>query len=136
MALVACPDCSRHIRWSEVKCPFCDAAVAARIAELPERFWPSGRLSRAALMTFATTAAGAAGAAGCSAMPMPEYGSPPTFEETGGTPNIGGTAIGGAATGGAAPRDAGSDAADAARARGGAGGGTAAPLYGLPPQRQ
>jgi hypothetical protein len=59
MGFVTCPKCARHVRRDESACPFCSVSVVARIAEVPERIWPSARLGRAALMALATTSIGA-----------------------------------------------------------------------------
>jgi hypothetical protein len=64
MSLVACPDCSRHIRTTEVTCPFCSAAVAAAIASAAPRPIPSERLSRAAMVAFTAASLGAAACSG------------------------------------------------------------------------
>jgi hypothetical protein len=67
MALVPCPDCSRHVRASEQRCPFCDGALPTDLASrvLPS---PTRRLDRWATFTFvaALAVAGSTGA-GCSA---------------------------------------------------------------------
>lgn len=80
-ALAPCPSCSRHVRASSGRCPFCGAALpddlAARVAPAP-----SQRLSRAALAVFgAALAAGACNRPGrdgtdTSTIVQP-YGAPP-----------------------------------------------------------
>lgn len=160
--LVACPDCTRHIRRVEASCPFCGAQVASRIAGLPEPVLPKVRLSRAALMAFA---AASVGAAGCSAEAVYGAPSPPNaggLTSTGGAPSAGGTTstggasnVAGAGIGGLTPAygapfpgfggrdgDSGVDAtAGGSVGTGGvqSGGGAAiygaAPAYGIPPKR-
>jgi hypothetical protein len=74
--LLACPACARHVRASEISCPFCAAALAdagAAAIALPGRRALGVRLSRAAL--FALGALGA-GAAACSTQ-RAAYGGPP-----------------------------------------------------------
>jgi hypothetical protein len=48
ISLVACPACVRHIRITEVRCPFCRAEVPASL-QVPSALPPAARLSRAAL---------------------------------------------------------------------------------------
>jgi hypothetical protein len=57
--LLPCDACNRHVRASDTRCPFCDAAVnAARAAVVPAV--PTERLSRAAMFVFGATVAAAA----------------------------------------------------------------------------
>jgi hypothetical protein len=69
-----CPECERHVRSSDVKCPFCRATIDARS---PDR--RAGRLSRAAAF------AGAAllGVA-CGGSDEEVEGTDDTVEDTGG----------------------------------------------------
>lgn len=88
--LVPCPACERHVRVSEARCPFCEAALPESIAQ---RAVPATtqRLSRAATFVFG---AAALVASGCGTPanpdggggddvvadmggPMPLYGGPP-----------------------------------------------------------
>lgn len=71
-SLAPCVSCQRHVRVTEPACPFCGAA-------LPEDFagravpGTTARLSRAALVAFATLGA----AAGCGSSQQPAPASPP-----------------------------------------------------------
>ncbi len=62
--LVLCPSCARHVRVSEVACPFCEAQLPSelRASAPPKR--TAGRLSRAALFALGTTTATAAASTG------------------------------------------------------------------------
>jgi hypothetical protein len=51
-----CPGCSRHVRVSEVACPFCGVSLDASFAAAPAPIPPSVRLSRAALFAYGTGA--------------------------------------------------------------------------------
>src|SRR5262245_20068287 len=72
-----CPECQRHVRYSETACPFCKTALAKQTPrELPD----VSRLSRAARV-----ALGAALAVACAGDPKPEpvapvYGAPAPVE--------------------------------------------------------
>ncbi len=79
--LYPCPDCSRHVRAEEERCPFCEAELSA--APLP-RATPGGRLGRAALMAVGVTVAAATvgAVAGCGGKRndpnvQKPYGAPP-----------------------------------------------------------
>ena len=108
--LVPCPECSRHVRVSELQCPFC--ALPLDLASTPAPQLPRGRLSRAATFAFGATLvsataisacggdaeesgvpnAGAAGLASAGANvggTVPPYGSPP--EPTGGQFGVAGS---------------------------------------------
>jgi hypothetical protein len=102
--LVPCPECNRHVRVSELECPFC--ALPLDLASTPAPQLPRSRLSRAATFAFGATfvsataisacggdaeesamsnntgAAGFAGAGANVGGTVPPYGSPP--EPTGG----------------------------------------------------
>ena len=122
-SLVTCPECERHIRRQEADCPFCGARVAERIARVPERAVPSGRLSRAALLAFGAVAA--AGAAGCGGneVGMAAYGAPIPVGAGGSTSAGGAYGSGGATSAGGALSAGGSTSA---------GGGGFVPAYGAP----
>ena len=76
MTLVPCSGCARHVRVTEARCPFCEAAV--RVPEVLPRD-PSSRLGRAAIFAFGTSTAVLVGTlAGCSGGPAAIYGGPPT----------------------------------------------------------
>lgn len=55
--MIPCSACARHVRASEPRCPFCDAALSddARAALAPDT---TRRLSRAAAFAFGLTVAG------------------------------------------------------------------------------
>lgn len=62
--LIPCPDCARHVRATEVACPFCSAALPVTQAA---RAWPRStgtRLSRAALFALGASAAAVAACGG------------------------------------------------------------------------
>jgi hypothetical protein len=63
-----CPGCARHVRVSEVACPFCGGALGAELRASPAPVAPAGRLSRAALFAVGTGAAvlGSVGAVECT----------------------------------------------------------------------
>jgi len=62
-----CPSCDRHARVSEDACPFCAAAFDGSFRSAPRPRRPSGRLTRAALVTLGTSSA--ALAPGCTLLP-------------------------------------------------------------------
>lgn len=116
--LVPCPECSRHVRVTEVACPFC--ALPLDLASSPEPQLPRARLSRAATFAFGATLASASALAACSSdnddgvgSVVPVYGAP-----AGGTVNSAGSggAESGASSGGSAH----------------SGGATVMPVYGAP----
>ncbi len=128
MSLVPCPECRRHVRRNEEMCPFCAAAIAERLAAIPERRWSTARLGRAALISLAAAGVGTIDA--CSmetaygtailAPREPSTGETGGFASTGGRPPID-----------AGPRDAEADGDDAT---GGGGTSGASPDSG-PPRR-
>lgn len=61
-----CPDCERHVRADETRCPFCDASLAAD-ATTPAV--PASRLGRAARMAFGAAVATSIVACGNSKPP-------------------------------------------------------------------
>ncbi len=67
--LSSCSGCSRHIRLSERRCPFCGVDAAEFMARAGPPRLPSERLGRAALFAFAT--ASVAGSACNEARPEP-----------------------------------------------------------------
>jgi hypothetical protein len=84
MQLWPCTGCSRHLKRSDARCPFCGVAVSARSEPTPTRT-AAGRLSRAALF-----AAGAMGAAvtttDCGGPAIqPPYGGAPVQPTDGGS---------------------------------------------------
>jgi hypothetical protein len=52
--LRACTGCARHVRVSEVACPFCRAPLSEAFRASPAPLPPRARLSRAALFAFGT----------------------------------------------------------------------------------
>jgi len=100
--LVPCPDCARHMRRIEERCPFCGSDVSARIAAIPERTLPTVRLGRSALFAFAAATVGVASCGGTAidrtgdtggastggGIGLPLYGGGPFL--TGGNPGAGG----------------------------------------------
>jgi hypothetical protein len=154
--LTPCPECQRHVRKSETRCPFCDTALS--LAHLPPHVLPRSRLGRAATFAFgagvvgatalvscggdtdvgtavygAPPSAGAGGSFGGSAV----YGAPPSGSSSGGnTFTEGGQAVYGAPAAGAGNEEVGgAPAVGGAGADGGTpsgdGGGLA--IYGGPP---
>lgn len=116
--LLPCPQCQRHIRITEVRCPFCSGGLGvgwaepglARRSELRDgQARPSGRLSRAALVAAGTLALAPAACGGEASDDAPAAGG----KGAGGTENVGGTdtAAGGDSVGPVygAPADGGSE---------------------------
>ncbi|MGZ3418097.1 MAG: hypothetical protein ACXWUG_29410 [Polyangiales bacterium] len=67
MSLAPCPSCRRHVQLESERCPFCGAACSG----LEPRVLPTRRLSRSALVTFASAVA----VAGCGES-VSLYGAP------------------------------------------------------------
>ncbi|HET7542765.1 MAG TPA: hypothetical protein VFK05_22995 [Polyangiaceae bacterium] len=63
--LLPCPGCRRHVRVSEVACPFCKAPLD--LGSAPEPELPRTRLSRAATFAFGATLASVSALAACGA---------------------------------------------------------------------
>lgn len=59
-SLLPCPACSRHVRRTELACPFCETPLA--LGHLPEPLVPTRRIGRGAMLAF-----GALLASGCTA---------------------------------------------------------------------
>lgn len=74
MALHPCPDCGRHVRHSESRCPFCGAALSAMSAELA----PVQRVTRAAMILGAALTASAMAACDQPAPQSAPSAAPPT----------------------------------------------------------
>jgi hypothetical protein len=74
--LTPCPECQRHVRKNEARCPFCGTALS--LAHLPAPALPRKRLGRAATFAFGATVAGATAIAACddSMSVAPPYGGP------------------------------------------------------------
>ena len=60
-----CPACARHVRVSEINCPFCGVVLEDEFRAQPARKPPAARLSRA--MLYAIGAGSVAAAAACTA---------------------------------------------------------------------
>jgi hypothetical protein len=80
--LLVCPGCSRHIRLTEERCPFCGAPCPDSFASVPAPEAPPRGLSRARLLRFGALAVAGVGGSvativGCSSSGMPPYGIPP-----------------------------------------------------------
>lgn len=61
--LVPCPSCNRHVRATEMECPFCGDLVD--LATSPAPALPSSRLGRAATFAFGATLIGATSMMAC-----------------------------------------------------------------------
>jgi hypothetical protein len=61
--LVPCPECNRHVRVSELECPFC--ALPLDLANTPPPQLPRSRLSRAATLAFGATFVSATAISAC-----------------------------------------------------------------------
>src|SRR5450432_679037 len=121
--LVPCPECNRHVRVSELECPFC--AVPLDLANTPPPQLPRSRLSRAATLAFGATFVSATAISACGG----------DAEENGMSNNAGaaGLASAGANVGGAVPlygAPSGGEFGVAGSPNMGSGGGT---VYGGPP---
>lgn len=84
MTLIPCTECARHVRASEILCPFCAASIdaSARPRELETIPLPPRSSGRAQIMSFRARAGAAAiaaaiGTTACGGSPAPLYGSPP-----------------------------------------------------------
>jgi hypothetical protein len=118
-SLSPCPECQRHVRTDEARCPFCGASCSASPA-LAAEVSPSRISQRAAAIAMSVSLAAAA----CGD-PQPNaiaiYGAPSPPASLGGSGGAAG-ASGAAGNGGSSganvlpedPTDAGPDAADAA----------------------
>lgn len=99
--LTPCPECQRHVRKTETRCPFCGEGVS--LAHVPSPVLPRKRLGRAATFAFGASVAGATALAGCtiedSGGAVAVYGAPPVA----GAPNGGGADDGAGGTGAAGP---------------------------------
>jgi hypothetical protein len=90
-----CPGCARHVRVTDVVCPFCAATFDDSFHAVPELQAPRGRLTRAALFALGTGTLSVAAA--CSSSSQPAYGGPvvlvdgaaPVEEDAGSTPDAG-----------------------------------------------
>lgn len=62
-----CPNCNRHVKGADARCPFCEMAMPVHRQGAPTTSQPLGRLSRIAILTVGATLVG--GAAGCADSP-------------------------------------------------------------------
>jgi hypothetical protein len=144
--LTPCPECQRHVRKTETRCPFCGEAVS--LTHVPAPALPRKRLGRAATFAFGASVVGATALVACggddddSGASVPVYGAPAAGsssfagnDSNGGAGAGAGTAVYGApAAGFGGSDDVGG--AGGKPAEGGAGGANdagAAPIYGGPP---
>jgi hypothetical protein len=97
--LVPCPECSRHVRVSELECPFC--ALPLELSGTPPPRLPGARLSRAATLAFGATIASATGLVACVGTSAPAH-SPPVEA---GSAGAAGSGAAGPSAGGAAGSD-------------------------------
>jgi len=124
--LTPCPECQRHVRNTEARCPFCDSALS--LAHLPPPVLPRQRLSRAATFAFGASVVSATALAACGGdveqRPDGQAGASSAGGSlyAGGGFNIYGAPPSGAANGGSGV---------AGSANGGSG--VAVPMYGAPP---
>jgi hypothetical protein len=107
--LVPCPECARHVRANEPRCPFC--RVALDLGDTPPPLVPAERLGRGDLLAFQTLVraglvAVTSGVAGCWTTTTPIYGAP---DNTGpvGNGGTGGFSAGGGVGGASAGTTAG-----------------------------
>jgi len=154
--LTPCPECQRHVRKTEARCPFCEAALS--LAHVPSPALPRKRLGRAATFAFGASVVGATALVGCDTDPggnVAVYGAPPSAGSGGMSSDDGGASPGGSSNGGNAgsgvapaygapsagtgPGEGGAPAAAGAGGAGGAGGeeaggegGGAFAVYGAP----
>ena len=100
--LVPCPECHRHVRKTELSCPFCGTSVS--LAQLPAPVLPGRRLGRAATFAFSATIVGAAALVACDdeGGVVPIYGGPPSVGAAGSPAEGGAGAQAGAAAHGGA----------------------------------
>src|SRR5215216_3281906 len=91
--LTPCPECQRHVRKTEARCPFCEAALS--LSHLPAPVLPRRRMSRAATFAFGASVVGATTIVGCTLEDpggnVAVYGAPPAGG-TGGDTSVGGSA--------------------------------------------
>lgn len=137
--LLPCPGCARHVRASDARCPFCDAALSGG----PAPRLPSARLGRAATFAFGAAVA-TIGASGCAESTVPPDAAIAVDSSVATDSGGGGTDAGGGVDAGGGGTDAGGgvDAGGGADAGGGVDAGTdaggvtppyGAPAYGAPP---
>jgi hypothetical protein len=85
--LFACPSCARHVRLTEVRCPFCGAPCPDSFASSAEPVRPPRGLSRAGLVRFNAAAGVCLGVALVIALSCSTEGSVPPGVLDGAAPN-------------------------------------------------
>jgi hypothetical protein len=119
--LIPCPECARHVRASEARCPFCSAPLD--FGTVAEMLVPAERLGRSSALGFQTLVrAGLVAATSSAFVACGEFGDvTPLY----GAPGVGATAaIGGFGTAGVAGV-AGASASGGTSGEGSGGAGTA-----------
>jgi hypothetical protein len=101
--LTPCPECQRHVRTTESRCPFCDSALSLSHIAMP--VLPRSRLGRAATFAFGATLASAA-LVGCGGESESKKQSGGSGSAAGGNAT-GGSSTAGTASGGSAGNDTG-----------------------------
>lgn len=110
--LIPCPTCHRHIRQTEVACPFCDAALS--LGDVPPPLLPRARLGRAATFAFGASVVSATTFVGCGddVTVAPPYGGVPVAGSAG-SAIYGGPPVAGMGNGGSAGHGMGGSAGSA-----------------------
>lgn len=124
--LIPCRACQRHVRSSELSCPFCGVALSDEQRASAAPVLPRRRLGRAALFTFGATLLGGA-ACDSDAPGGKDAATDASNVDGGGSGGKGGNATGGSGTGGQGGGSGGQSGT------GGAGSGGIAPPYGITP---
>jgi len=127
--LVPCPACQRHVRVSEVSCPFCTETLSQSLRNRSAEPLPAARLGRAALYAFrasltgvAVIAAGSVAVAGTVACSSDSDNGGGSGQQTSGGTSAGGNSSGNDGNGGSAVGSSGANAGGATN--GGSNGGT------------
>jgi hypothetical protein len=151
--LTPCPACQRHLRKTEMRCPFCGEAVS--LAHVPAPALPRKRLGRAATFAFGASVVGGtllvacgdddsggivpvygAPSGGSSFAGSAVYGAPPSGSSTGGNSNAdagAGTAVYGAPAAGSGNDEPGGNGGAGGAPEGGNSNDGGAAIYGGPP---
>jgi len=69
-----CPECSRHVRCGETRCPFCHADIAVYLQVNDYRL--RTRLGRGKVLSLAAALVAAGISVDCELSPAPAYGAP------------------------------------------------------------
>jgi hypothetical protein len=120
--LTPCPECQRHVRTTESRCPFCDSALS--LSQVARPVLPRSRLGRAATFAFGATLASATALLGCG-------GESESKKERGGSAG-GGSAGGGSAGSGSAGGGSAAGSSNAGNDPGAPSFGGVGLLYGAP----